>query len=133
MANRQEMRSYVCAQCHVEYYFKGENKVVTYPWDNGLTMEGAEQYYDDAGFKDWEHKLTGTPSLKAQHPEFELWSQGIHAASGVDIRLLIRSIFHCRQRKRCCLASGSRLIAASMDAVLSNSNDSGSFLDSSLQ
>lgn len=83
MANRQEMRSYVCGQCHVEYYFKGESKVVTYPWDNGLTMEGAEKYYNDAGFKDWEHKLTGAPSLKAQHPEFELWSQGIHAASGV--------------------------------------------------
>ncbi len=83
MASRQEMRSFVCGQCHVEYYFKGENKVVTYPWDNGLTMEGAEQYYNDAGFKDWEHKLSGAPALKAQHPEFEMWSQGIHARSGV--------------------------------------------------
>lgn len=83
MANRQEMRSFVCGQCHVEYYFKGDNKVVTYPWDNGLTMDGAEQYYDEVGHKDWEHKLTGAPALKAQHPEFETWSQGIHARSGV--------------------------------------------------
>ena len=34
-ATRQEMRSFVCGQCHVEYYFKGEGKVVTYPWANG--------------------------------------------------------------------------------------------------
>jgi nitrite reductase (cytochrome c-552) len=83
MANRQEMRSLVCGQCHVEYYFKGESKVVTYPWDNGLTVDGAEDYYNEVGHKDWEHKLTGAPVLKAQHPEFELWSQGIHARSGV--------------------------------------------------
>ena len=83
MATRQEMRSLVCAQCHVEYYFKGEGKLVTYPWHNGLKMEQAEAYYDSVGFKDWTHKETGAPMLKAQHPEFELWSQGIHARSGV--------------------------------------------------
>lgn len=83
MASRQEMRSFVCAQCHVEYHFKGDEKLLTYPWQNGLTMEGAEQYYDEIGFKDWAHKESGAPVLKAQHPEFELWSQGIHAASGV--------------------------------------------------
>lgn len=83
MASRQEMRSFVCAQCHVEYHFKGDEKLLTYPWQNGLTMEGAEQYYDEIGFKDWAHKESGAPVLKAQHPEFEMWSQGIHAASGV--------------------------------------------------
>jgi nitrite reductase (cytochrome c-552) len=82
-ATRQEMRSLVCAQCHVEYYFKGDEKRVTYPWHNGLKMEQAEQYYDEVGFKDWAHALTGAPTLKAQHPEFEMWSQGIHARSGV--------------------------------------------------
>jgi nitrite reductase (cytochrome c-552) len=35
------------------------------------------------GFKDWEHAETGAPTLKAQHPEFEMWNQGIHARSGV--------------------------------------------------
>ncbi|MEZ4728265.1 MAG: ammonia-forming cytochrome c nitrite reductase subunit c552 [Caldilineaceae bacterium] len=83
MASRQEMRTFVCAQCHVEYHFRGDEKLLTYPWENGLTMEGAEQYYDELGFKDWTHKASGAPVLKAQHPEFELWSQGIHAASGV--------------------------------------------------
>jgi nitrite reductase (cytochrome c-552) len=42
---RNEMRSFVCGQCHVEYY---------------------------CGAK------------KAQHPEFELWNQGVHARSGVS-------------------------------------------------
>lgn len=83
MASRQEMRTFVCAQCHVEYHFKGDEKLLTYPWQNGLTMDGAEQYYDEIGFKDWVYKESGAPVLKAQHPEFELWSQGIHAASGV--------------------------------------------------
>jgi len=83
-ATRQEMRSMVCAQCHVEYYFKGEGKLVTYPWDKGLKVEQIEAYYNEIGFKDWTHKETGAPVLKAQHPEFELWSQGIHARSGVS-------------------------------------------------
>lgn len=83
MASRQEMRSFVCGQCHVEYYFKGEKKTVTYPWHNGLKMEQSEKYYDAAQFRDWAHQLSGAPLLKAQHPEFELWNQGIHARSGV--------------------------------------------------
>ncbi len=82
-ANRQEMRSYVCAQCHVEYYFRGAEKRLVYPWTNGLKVEDIYAYYEDAGFRDWIHSETGAPSLKAQHPEFELWSQGIHARSGV--------------------------------------------------
>jgi nitrite reductase (cytochrome c-552) len=83
MATRQEMRTFVCAQCHVEYHFKGEHKRLTYPWKHGLTIDGAYQYYEEEGFKDWVHAETGAPMLKAQHPEFELWSQGIHARSGV--------------------------------------------------
>ncbi len=83
-ANRQEMRSLVCAQCHVEYYFKGQNKLVTYPWDKGLKIEQIEAYYDEVKHVDWKHKDTGATVLKAQHPEFELWSQGIHARSGVS-------------------------------------------------
>ncbi|TWT29236.1 Cytochrome c-552 precursor [Posidoniimonas corsicana] len=83
MATRQEMRTYVCAQCHVEYYFKGDKKRLTYPWSKGLTVDDAYAYYEETGFKDWTHAETGAPMLKAQHPEFELWSQGIHARSGV--------------------------------------------------
>jgi nitrite reductase (cytochrome c-552) len=68
----------------VEYYFKGEDKRLTYPWQKGLRMEQAEAYYDEVGWKDWSHKTAGSPLLKAQHPEFEMWSQGIHARSGVS-------------------------------------------------
>jgi nitrite reductase (cytochrome c-552) len=83
MATRQEMRSFVCGQCHVEYYFKGPEKRLTYPWLKGLKADEILAYYDEVGFKDWEHAETGAPVLKAQHPEFEMWNQGIHARSGV--------------------------------------------------
>jgi nitrite reductase (cytochrome c-552) len=82
-ATRQEMRSYVCAQCHVEYYFKGDNKVLTFPWSKGLKIEEMEKHYDEYSFRDWTHKETGAAMLKVQHPEFEMWSSGLHARSGV--------------------------------------------------
>lgn len=82
-ATRQEMRSFVCGQCHVEYYFAGEKKLVTYPWAKGLKVEEIEATYDEIQFSDWKHAETGAPVLKAQHPEFEMWNQGIHARSGV--------------------------------------------------
>jgi nitrite reductase (cytochrome c-552) len=82
-ATRQEMRSYVCAQCHVEYYFKGQDKRLVFPWHKGNKVENILAYYDEVGHKDWSHADTAAPALKAQHPEFELWSQGIHARSGV--------------------------------------------------
>lgn len=83
-ATRQEMRTYVCAQCHVEYYFKGEGKTLTYPWQNGLKIENILAYYDEVKHKDWVHKRTGADVLKAQHPEFEMFSQGVHARAGVS-------------------------------------------------
>jgi nitrite reductase (cytochrome c-552) len=82
-ATRQEMRAYVCGQCHVEYYFKGPEKRLVYPWAKGIKVEEIQAYYDEAQFKDWTHATTGAPVLKAQHPEFEMWNQGIHARSGV--------------------------------------------------
>jgi nitrite reductase (cytochrome c-552) len=83
-ASRQEMRTYVCAQCHVEYYFLGDNKILTFPWEKGLTADNINDYYDEYGFKDWEHKETGAPMIKIQHPEYELYSTGLHAKSGVS-------------------------------------------------
>lgn len=83
-ATTQEMRSFVCAQCHVEYYFKGEEKTLTFPWTHGLTAEDAIQYYDEVGWNDFEHGTTGSQVIKAQHPDFETWSQGIHAENGVS-------------------------------------------------
>ena len=88
LATRQEMRSFVCGQCHVEYYC-GPKATLFFPWNNGLKVEEIETYYDNYKFSDghrffdWKHADTGAEVLKAQHPEFELWSQGIHARSGV--------------------------------------------------
>ncbi|MEW6128557.1 MAG: ammonia-forming cytochrome c nitrite reductase subunit c552 [Acidobacteriota bacterium] len=83
MATRQEMRAFVCGQCHVEYYFKGPEKRLVYPWQKGLKIDDIMAYYDEVKQKDWTHADTGAPVLKAQHPEFEMWNQGIHARSGV--------------------------------------------------
>ena len=83
--SRQEMRSLVCAQCHVEYYFKGkEEKYLTFPWDNGFSADSMEAYYDALDFSDWTHALSRTPMLKAQHPDYELFKTGIHAIRGVS-------------------------------------------------
>lgn len=83
-ATHQEMRSLVCAQCHVEYYFKGDNKYLTFPWKNGLSGDDMEAYYDSINFTDWTHALSRTPMLKAQHPDYEVYSTGIHAQRGVS-------------------------------------------------
>lgn len=82
-ATRQDMRTYVCAQCHVEYYFAGEDTVLTFPWEKGLNIDNIEDYYTEIGFTDWTHAETGAPMIKIQHPEFEMWSSSIHARSGV--------------------------------------------------
>lgn len=96
-ATRNEMRAYVCGQCHVEYYFGkeafGPKEKVTFPWDNGFTPEDMYEYYKDKGdttrdgfegnFIDWTHAVSDTPMLKAQHPEFETWIDGPHGAAGV--------------------------------------------------
>jgi nitrite reductase (cytochrome c-552) len=83
--SRQEMRSLVCAQCHVEYYFKGkEEKYLTFPWDNGFSADAMEEYFDKLEFADWTHALSKAPMLKAQHPDYELFMTGIHAIRGVS-------------------------------------------------
>jgi len=88
-ARRSEMRSFVCGQCHVEYYCSTKLPL-TFPWGKGLRAEDIEatwnatKFPDGTAFLDYKHAETGAPVLKAQHPEFELWSQGIHARSGVS-------------------------------------------------
>lgn len=87
-ATHQEMRSLVCAQCHVEYYFnkkmhEGVNYLV-FPWKNGTTMEEIENYYDEIEFADWTHSMSKTPMLKAQHPDYEVYLTGTHASRGVS-------------------------------------------------
>lgn len=88
-ASRREMRSFVCGQCHVEYYC-ADKMTLTFPWGNGLKAEQLEAFWEEQtfpdgdSFYDYEHGETGAKVFKVQHPEFELWSQGIHARSGVS-------------------------------------------------
>lgn len=85
--SHQEMRSLVCAQCHVEYYFnKKKTEGVSYlmfPWDQGISADSIEAYYDRAGFTDWTHAISKAPMLKAQHPDYEMYLTGTHASRGV--------------------------------------------------
>lgn len=83
MATRQEMRSFVCGQCHVTYYFDGPNKRLTFPWNKGVQVENIVAQLDERKVKEWEHPDTGAPMIKARHPEFEVWNMGVHARSGV--------------------------------------------------
>ena len=81
---RQEMRTVVCANCHVEYYFKGDGKYLTFPWAKGTNIDQIISYYEEAGFKDWEYPDAKTPMLKAQHPEFEFFTaDSTHFKAGV--------------------------------------------------
>ncbi len=88
-ASRNEMRSFVCGQCHVEYYCSTKMPL-TFPWGKGLRADDIEAFWDATKFPDgkpfvdYVHAETGAPILKAQHPEFELWNQGVHARSGVS-------------------------------------------------
>ncbi len=87
-ASHQEMRSLVCAQCHVEYYFNKEKvegvPYLTFPWKNGFSAEDMEEYYDDMEFSDWIHQISKAPMLKAQHPGYETYVTGTHASRGVS-------------------------------------------------
>jgi nitrite reductase (cytochrome c-552) len=78
-ASHQEMRTLVCAQCHVEYYFKGKGNYLTFPWDRGTTPEQMEQYFDEAHFADWTHAISKAKMVKIRHPDYEVYRTGVHA------------------------------------------------------
>jgi len=86
---KNDMRSYVCGQCHVEYYFAADNSEVTFPWTKGFKPEEMYEYYStiakEKGFeKDWISNISGTPMLKSQHPEYETHSSGTHGKANVS-------------------------------------------------
>ena len=84
-ASHQEMRSLVCAQCHVEYYFQKEPKnYLKFPWDKGTSVEDMDAYYDSVGFTDWTHAISKSPMIKMQHPDYEVFTKGIHAYNNVS-------------------------------------------------
>jgi nitrite reductase (cytochrome c-552) len=86
-ASREDMRTYVCAQCHVEYYFEPGTSRVVFPWDKGLKPDQIYAYYEEKpkGFaQDWQHPDSKAAMLKTQHPEYETWATGVHGKAGVS-------------------------------------------------
>lgn len=77
--SHQEMRTLVCAQCHVEYYFKPKTNYLTFPWDKGTTPEQMDEYYAGNDFSDWTHAISKAKMVKIQHPDYEVYRTGIHA------------------------------------------------------
>lgn len=90
-ASKNDMRSLVCAQCHVEYHFADEGKTVTLPWTNGVSADDMWKYYEDKSVKngdgtfvtDYISTISGTNIIKMQHPDYETFSQGSHFKAGV--------------------------------------------------
>jgi len=84
-ANAQAMRTYVCAQCHGTYHLPADGTDPVMPWDQGLNVDDILAFYRrDGMFAEWTHAVSRAPMLKLRHPEFELWSQGVHATRGVS-------------------------------------------------
>lgn len=90
-ATAQELRSLVCAQCHVEYYFAKKDPAaekgtyLTFPWQNGTTIEDIEKYYQqDVKHVDWVHPVSKTEMIKMQHPDYEIYLTGVHAYRNVS-------------------------------------------------
>lgn len=82
---RQEMRTVACANCHVEYYFKGDGKYLTFPWADGTDIDSIVRYYTETQFADWTYPGTNTPMLKAQHPDYETYTaDSTHYLAGVS-------------------------------------------------
>jgi tryptophan 2,3-dioxygenase len=69
------MRAYVCAQCHVEYYFKGTEKRLTYPWDKGLKADEILAYYEETirrRFAGWRCRWTRRAEARPRCPAARL-------------------------------------------------------------
>lgn len=93
MLDRADSRL-MCAQCHVEYVCNPGMNVKTgekvgfdsrltnlFPWVNADQIEA---YYDEVGFRDFKHNLTGATLVKMQHPDAETYFGSKHDKAGAD-------------------------------------------------
>jgi nitrite reductase (cytochrome c-552) len=83
-ATQQEMRSLVCAQCHVTYYFLDGTKETTFPWDEGLKADETYNYFQKRNYTEWKHPITQADLVKARHPDYELFIDSTHHSAGVS-------------------------------------------------
>ncbi len=90
--SHQEMRSAVCAQCHVTYNItktaEGKSDGIYFPWQNSqwghITVEDIiQRIRTDPDNKEWTQQVTGFKLAFMRHPEFELYSnQSTHWQAG---------------------------------------------------
>ena len=89
---RQEMRTTVCAQCHVTYAInkdaEGKSTGVYFPWQNSkwgaITIEDIiKRLRSDETVKEWKQTVTGFKMAFIRHPEFEFWTNNsVHFKAG---------------------------------------------------
>ena len=89
---RQEMRSLVCAQCHVTYdIIKDQDKRsvgIYFPWQKStwgnISIENIiKQIRSDPSIGEWTQKVTGFKMAFIRHPEYELFSyNSVHWKAG---------------------------------------------------
>ena len=86
----------MCAQCHVEYNCNPgfdpktgaaigmtDRRTNFFPWVNALDLK---KKYEEIGFKDFRHGLTGATLTKIQHPETETYWGSTHERKGVECK-----------------------------------------------
>lgn len=89
---RQQMRSLVCAQCHVTYDIMKDKDMKSvglyFPWQGSkfgnITIENIiKQIRSDPSVGEWTQKVTGFKLGFIRHPEFELFSNNsVHWKAG---------------------------------------------------
>jgi len=90
---RQEMRTAVCAQCHVTYVIPKDEKMqstnVFFPWKGSswgnITIENIIKVLkSNPANLEWTQRVTGFKMGFIRHPEFELYSNGsVHYKAGL--------------------------------------------------
>jgi len=93
-ATHQDMRSLVCAQCHVTYSIKKDKNMksidIFFPWQNSkygnITIEDIIKTIKSSEENlEWTQKVTGFKLGFIRHPEFELFSNNsIHWKAGLS-------------------------------------------------
>mgnify|MGYP003693835635 CR=1 FL=1 len=86
-ATRQEMRSFVCGQCHVEYYFKGDEQGRDLPvGERPHASRRSRPTTTTEGFTDWTHAETGHQGAQGAAPGVRGVEPGRPRARGRGVR-----------------------------------------------
>lgn len=91
---RQEMRSLICAQCHVTYTIPRDKDMkpteagVFFPWQGSkygnISVENViKKMRSDPSYGEWKQAVTGFKMAYVRHPEYELFSNNsVHWKAG---------------------------------------------------